>query len=364
MTSPDDESITKPRSFFELTRNELAAGLDRDFRATQLYEAVYQQWLDDFNSITSLPKALRKSLGNTLDIRLPEIHRSFDSADGTKRYLMRLSDGELAETVFIPDGDRNTICVSSQVGCALACTFCLTAQLGFVRHLTAGEIVSQVVMAQRVNVDPDPASRDHFNVVLMGMGEPLHNYDNVMKALAILHDVAGLGMSMSRVTLSTAGLVPELERLATEPLQPKLAISLTGATGKTRDTLMPINRTYPIPELVSVLRRFPVNPRRRITLEYVLLDGVTNTDKDAFALARIARSIPAKVNLIPLNESPDLDFKRPSENSVLRFQRILREKDVDAFVRKSRGTDISAACGQLKKNEVVAAIDLAALRLD
>jgi len=219
-------------------------------------------------------------------------------------------------------------------------------------------------MAQRVNVDPDPASRDHFNVVLMGMGEPLHNYDNVMKALAILHDVAGLGMSMSRVTLSTAGLVPELERLATEPLQPKLAISLTGATGKTRDTLMPINRTYPIPELVSVLRRFPVNPRRRITLEYVLLDGVTNTDKDAFALARIARSIPAKVNLIPLNESPDLDFKRPSENSVLRFQRILREKDVDAFVRKSRGTDISAACGQLKKNEVVAAIDLAALRLD
>ena len=242
MTSPGDESITNPRSFFELTRDELAEGLDRDYRATQLYKAVYQQWLDEFNNITSLPKALRKSLGNTLDIRLPELHRSFDSADGTKRYLMRLSDGELAETVFIPDGDRNTICVSSQVGCALACTFCLTAQLGFVRHLTAGEIVSQVVMAQRANVDPDPASRDHFNVVLMGMGEPLHNYDNVMKALAILHDEAGLGMSMSRVTLSTAGLVPELERLAKEPLHPRLAISLTGATGKTRDTLMPINR--------------------------------------------------------------------------------------------------------------------------
>ncbi len=363
MTSPDAESTTRPECFFGLSRRELAKGLDRPFRATQIYEAVYQQWLDDFNSITSLPKALRTALGSRLEIGLPEIHRSFESADGTKRYLIRLVDGELAETVFISDGDRNTICVSSQVGCALACSFCLTGHLGFARHLTAGEIVLQVILAQRANINPDPASRNHFNVVLMGMGEPLHNYDNVMKALDILHDEAGLGMSMSRITMSTAGLIPELERLAKEPLLPNLAISLTGATEAKRDDLMPINRTYPTRELISVLRRFPVKPRQRITLEYVLIGGVTDDTKDARALARIAKSIPAKVNLIPLNESSDLDFKRPSENSILRFQRILREQEVDAFVRKSRGADISAACGQLKKNETAKEIDLAALRL-
>jgi 23S rRNA (adenine2503-C2)-methyltransferase len=362
MTSLTAEPTTSQEFFFELTRKQLTERLDRNFRATQIYEAVYQQWRDDFGSITSLPKTLRTALGRSLDIRLPEIHRSFDSDDGTKRYLMRLADGELAETVFIPDGDRNTICVSSQVGCALACTFCLTAQLGFVRHLTAGEIVAQVVMAQRANIDPAPDSRDHFNVVLMGMGEPLHNYENVMKALGILHDESGLGMSMSRITLSTAGLIPELDRLTREPLLPKLAISLTGATRAKRDQLMPINRTYSIPQLVSTLRRFPLKPRQRITLEYVLLAGVTDTDKEALALAGIALSIPAKVNLIPLNESPDLDFKRPSENSILRFQRILREKNVDAFVRKSRGTDISAACGQLKQNELTKEIDLEALK--
>ncbi len=359
----DDPSETSaPASFFDLSRAELSVGLDRSFRATQLFEAVYRHWIDDLDLITNLPRALRSSLKSRVDIRPSPVTRRFEAEDGTRRYLIQLADGELAEAVFIPDGARNTICVSSQVGCALACQFCLTGQLGFGRHLTAGEIVSQVIIAQRDNVIPDLP--DHFNIVLMGMGEPLHNYDNVMKALGILHDPAGLNMSMSRITLSTAGLVPEIARMAAEPLIPNLAISLTGATDEKRDRLMPINRTYPIADLVGALRRFPLKRRQRITLEYVLLADTTDSGDDALALARIASSIDAKVNLIPLNESPDLVFKRPNEAVVARFQGILRQRGVDAFIRRSRGDDISAACGQLKKKWAdQPEIDLGALRL-
>ena len=220
---------------------------------------------------------------------MPRIHRSFSSDDGAQRYLLRLADGEMAETVFIPDGSRNTICVSSQVGCALACSFCLTGQLGFTRHLTAGEIVGQVILAQRLNVGSE--NPDHFNVVLMGMGEPLHNYDNVMKALEILHDPAGLAMSMSRITLSTAGLVPELERLASEQLIPNLAVSLTGATNESRDRLMPINRTYPIEALASTLARFPLNCDSGSPSSTFLLRGITDSVQDARRLARVVGGI-------------------------------------------------------------------------
>ena len=326
----------------------MSDGLDRSFRAIQLYEAVYRHWIDDVDLATNLPKSLRASLKSRIDIKPNPVHRSFEADDGTRRYLVQLSDGELAETVFIPEGTRNTICVSSQVGCALACEFCLTGQLGFSRHLTAGEIVAQVIIAQRDNLSR--RLRDHFNIVLMGMGEPLHNYDNVMKALGILHDEAGLNMSMSRITLSTAGLVPEIDRLASEPLIPNLAISLTGATDEKRNRLMPINRTYPIADLVGALRRFPLKGRQRIMLEYVLLADTTDSPEDALALARIAESTGAKVNLLPLNESSDLRFRRPDENTVERFQAILRQRGIDTFIRKSRGDDISAACGQLKKN--------------
>ena len=346
-------------SFFNLSRDELSEALDPSFRSTQLYEAVYKHGIDDFDRITNLPKSLRATLKARWEIRTPPIHKTFEAEDGTRRHLIRLGDGEMIETVVIPDGDRKTICVSSQVGCGLACTFCLTGQLGFARHLTAGEIVAQVLVAQRQH------RTERFNIVLMGMGEPLHNYDNVMKALAILNDPTGMNLSMSRVTLSTVGLVPELRRLSEESLIPNLAVSLTGATDEIRSKLMPINRTYPINDLVAVLRDFPLKPRQQVTLEYVLLRGVTDSPDQAEDLALVAQRARAKVNLIPLNESPDLDYKRPDQTTVLGFQNILRDRGVRAFIRKSRGDDISAACGQLKKKwaDSTPEIDLEALKI-
>ena len=335
------------KSLFDYERLELAELFQPAFRATQIYKSVYQLWFDDFEMMTDLPKALRSSLSEEWNIKLPPVHRRFDSLDGTRRYLVRLDDGELAETVFIPEEHRSTICISSQIGCALACTFCLTGQLGLTRHLTAGEIAAQVLIAQRNNLSWE--MRDSFNVVLMGMGEPLHNYDNVMKALRILHDEHGLNMSMSRITLSTAGLLPGVERLANEPAIPNLAISLTGATNEKRNELMPINRKYPLEQLLDVVRRFPLKHRQRVTFEYVLLRGVTDSPEDAFQLVTLLKGIRAKVNLIPLNEAEELGYQRPSDAVVEKFQQILVDHHISAFVRKNRGNDISAACGQLKK---------------
>src|SRR5499427_2027250 len=303
--------------FFDYERPQLAEILHPPFRATQIFKSVYQRWFDDFELMTDLPKPLRLSLAGEWNIKLPAVHRRFDSTDGTRRYLVRLSDGELAETVFIPEEHRNTICISSQVGCALACSFCLTGQLGLTRNLTAGEMVTQVLIAQRDNLSWE--SRDSFNIVLMGMGEPLHNYDNVMKALRILHDEQGMNMSMSRITLSTAGLLPGIERLGTEPMIPNLAISLTGATDPKRDQLMPINRKYPIGELIQAVRRFPLKHRQRVTFEYVLLKGVTDSSEDARSLVRLLRGMPAKVNLIPFNEAEELSYKRPSDRTIESF---------------------------------------------
>jgi 23S rRNA (adenine2503-C2)-methyltransferase len=335
------------KSLFDYERPELAELFQPAFRATQIFKSVYQLWLDDFEVMTDLPKMLRSSLSEEWNIKLPPVHRRFDSIDGTRRYLVRLDDAELAETVFIPEEHRSTICISSQVGCALACTFCLTGQLGLTRDLTPGEIAAQVLIAQRDNLPWE--MRDSFNIVLMGMGEPLHNYDNVMKALRILHDEHGLNMSMSRITLSTAGLLPGVERLASEPAIPNLAISLTGATNDKRNELMPINRKYPLEQLLDVVRRFPLKHRQRVTFEYVLLRGVTDSPEDALGLVKLLKGIRAKVNLIPLNEADELGYQRPSDAVVEKFQQILIDHHISAFVRKNRGNDISAACGQLKK---------------
>jgi 23S rRNA (adenine2503-C2)-methyltransferase len=348
--------------FFNYERHELAKIFSPSFRATQIFKAVYQHGIADFEAMTDVPKAQRAALANEWNIQLPVVHRRFDSVDGTRRYLVQLHDAEMAETVFIPEENRNTVCISSQIGCALACTFCLTGQLGLIRNLSAGEIVAQALIAQRENMEagrrPSPGASRHplpvgegpgFNIVLMGMGEPLHNYDNVMKAIRILHDEEGLNMSMSRITLSTAGLLPGLERLAEEPMIPNLAISLTGATNSKRDQLMPINRKYPIEQLLDVVRRFPFKHRQRVTFEYVLLRGVTDAPEDALHLVKLLRGMRAKVNLIPLNEAEELNYKRPSDQAIERFQRILTDHHVDAFVRKQRGDDISAACGQLRQ---------------
>ncbi len=362
------------KSFFDYEKPELASIFDPPFRATQIYRAVYQRSFDDFALMTDLPKASRASFSGEWNIKLPSVHRRFDSIDGTRRYLVRLQDDELAETVYIPEESRDTICISSQIGCALACTFCLTGQLGLTRHLSAGEIVTQALVAQRENLvprrrpspgAPSPeaspcrarASRarrplpggEAFNIVLMGMGEPLHNYDNVMKAIRILHDKDGLNMSMSRITLSTAGLLPAIERLAAEPMIPNLAISLTGATNEKRNELMPINRRYPIEQLLDAVRRFPLKHRQRVTFEYVLLGGVTDAPEDALHLVRLLKGIRAKVNLIPFNEAEELSYRRPLDAVIERFQQVLIENNISAFVRKNRGNDISAACGQLKK---------------
>ena len=347
--------------FFDYERYELAKIFTPSFRATQIFKAVYQHGIDDFEAMTDVPKAQRASLAKDWDIQLPVVHRRFDSVDGTRRYLVRLHDAEMAETVFIPEENRNTVCISSQIGCALACTFCLTGQLGLIRNLSPGEIVCQALIAQRENLaggrQPSGASPlplpvgegPGFNIVLMGMGEPLHNYDNVMKAIRILHDEEGLNMSMSRITLSTAGLLPGLEMLAEEPMIPNLAISLTGATNSKRDQLMPINRKYPIEQLLAAVRRFPLKHRQRVTFEYVLLRGVTDAPEDALHLVKLLRGMRAKVNLIPLNEAEELNYRRPSDAAVERFRRILTDYHIDAFVRKQRGDDISAACGQLRQ---------------
>src|SRR5262245_4654609 len=329
--------------FFNYERDELARVLTPSFRATQIFKAVYQHGIDDFEVMTDVPKALRASLAQEWDIRLPVVHQRFHSVDGTRRYLVRLHDAEMAESVFIPEENRDTVCISSQIGCALACTFCLTGQLGLIRNLSSGEIVAQVLIAQRENMEGS------FNIVLMGMGEPLHNYDIVMKAIRILHDEEGLNLPMSRITLSTAGLLPGLEKLAEEPMIPNLAISLTGATNSKRDQLMPINRKYSIEQLLDAVRRFPLKHRQRVTFEYVLLRGVTDTPEDALHLVKLLRGMRAKVNLIPLNEAEELNYRRPSDAAVERFQRILTDHHIDAFVRKQRGDDISAACGQLRQ---------------
>jgi len=330
--------------FFDYEKTELALIFDPPFRATQIYKGVYQRSFDDFELMTDLPKPSRASFSEEWNIKLPSVHRRFDSIDETRRYLVRLEDGELAETVYIPEENRDTICISSQIGCALACTFCLTGQLGLTRNLTPGEIVTQALIAQRENT-----SSRGFNIVLMGMGEPLHNYDNVMKAIRILHDEDGLNMSRSRITLSTAGLLPAIERLAGEPMIPNLAISLTGATNEKRNELMPINRRYPIEQLLDAIRRFPLKHRQRVTFEYVLLRGITDAPEDALHLVKLVKGIRAKVNLIPFNEAEELNYRRPPDTVVERFQQILIHHNISAFVRKNRGNDISAACGQLKK---------------
>jgi 23S rRNA (adenine2503-C2)-methyltransferase len=332
---------------FDLERSELARHFDPPYRATQIFNAVYRHRKTSFDEMTDLPIAARRQLTVDWNITLPAIHRRFDSFDGTRRYLVSLEDGQMAETVFIPEERRNTICISSQVGCALACTFCLTGLMGLQRNLRAGEIVTQVLLAQRDNLSFE--QKDDFNIVLMGMGEPLHNYENVMKAIRILHDPSGLNMSMSRITLSTAGLLPGLERLAGESLIPNLAISLTGATNVRRDELMPINRRYPLEQLMATVRKFPLKNRQRITFEYVLLEGVTDSEEDAKALARLLSGNPAKVNLIPFNEAEELGYRRPSDAVVARFQEVLIDRNISAFVRKNRGNDVSAACGQLRQ---------------
>lgn len=313
------------------------------FHAGQIFRWVYKRATTEPAQMTDLARSLRTALAEHATIGTPLIARRDTSTDGTVKFLLRLSDGRAVESVFIPDTPAMTFCVSTQVGCAMGCGFCLTGKMNLVRHLTAGEIVGQVRVLARETGLLDK----RFNIVLMGMGEPLHNYDQTMKALRILADEHGFGLSPRRVTLSTVGVVPALERLATEPFVPNLAISLHATTEEQRNRLVPINRKYTLAQLLDTCRRFPLKHRSRITFEYVMLQEVNDTPADARRLVKLLRGIQAKVNLLPLNAAPGIPFERPSEARVDAFAQILAEHHVTVSVRKSRGRDIRAACGQL-----------------
>lgn len=313
------------------------------FHARQIFQWVYRRGVTDFGEMTDLGRDLRAQLIQQFTIGTSDVVRRETSTDGTTKFLVRLQDGKLIESVCIPDSPGHTFCLSTQVGCAMKCAFCLTGRMGLDRNLTAGEIAGQVrILTRELGLLEHP-----FNIVLMGMGEPLHNYEATMKALRMLADDHGLGVSPRRVTLSTVGVLPALERLATEPFMPNLAISLHSTTEEQRDLLVPINRKYGIEELVDACRRFPIKRRQRITFEYVMLKNVNDSPEDARRLVRLLSGIKAKVNLLPLNEAAGIPFDRPSDAAVSRFAKILAERGVTVSVRKSRGRDIRAACGQL-----------------
>jgi 23S rRNA (adenine2503-C2)-methyltransferase len=326
---------------------ELEAALEsrriERFHARQLYRWIYKRGVTDIDRMTDLSRTDRETLKNAFIISTPRVVGDDRSIDGTRKFVLELADARRIEAVFIPDTPSMTFCISTQVGCAMGCGFCLTGKMGLVRNLTAGEIAGQVrVLAGATGMLDHP-----FNIVLMGMGEPLHNYDNTMKALRMLHEEHGLAVSPRRVTLSTVGIVPGLERLAREPLMPNLAISLHATTDEQRTTLVPPNRKYPLAEILDACRRFPLKRRSRITFEYVMLADVNDSPDDARRLARLLQGIKSKVNLIPLNPAPGIPYERPSDERVDRFAQILADRHLTVSVRKSRGRDIRAACGQL-----------------
>jgi 23S rRNA (adenine2503-C2)-methyltransferase len=357
-------------SLQELTDLVLESG-EPAYRAQQLFDALYRQRIGMLDGVSTLPRQYRAHLTEIgWHVGSPAIARRFESHDGTIRYLMELADGETVETVWMPDGDdgeagdgseasdeiessgtaytthrRATICVSSQVGCAVNCRFCLTALLGVKRNLTAGEIVGQVVAVLRDQKVAPPLQR--VNLVFMGQGEPFLNYDNFMKSVRLLVD--GVEIPESRMTVSTAGIVPRIYDFGSEPVRPKLAISLNAPNDQLREQVMPLNRKWNIADLMRAARDFPLRARERLTFEYVLLDEVNDAPEQARVFAELVRGMRAKINLIALNPGPELPYRTPAQERVLEFQRILVQQGIPTFIRRPRGRDIFAACGQLKR---------------
>jgi len=321
---------------------------EKKYRGTQVLQWIHQYGVSDIAEMTNLSKALREQLLAAAEIKPLEVVYDKTAADGTRKWLMRLADGNCIETVFIPEDDRGTLCVSSQVGCALNCSFCSTAQQGFNRNLTVAEIIGQVWLAVRLlSKENKRHDRAVTNVVMMGMGEPLLNFDNVVAAMNIMMDDFAYGLSKYRVTLSTSGVVPALQEL-NKVSEVALAVSLHAPNNTLRDELVPINKKYPLEQLLAVCREYYKNePRRKITMEYVMLDGVNDSPEHAKQLAKILQGVPAKVNLIPFNPFPETRYKRSSNNAIRRFTEILQKADLITTTRKTRGDDIDAACGQL-----------------
>jgi 23S rRNA (adenine2503-C2)-methyltransferase len=320
---------------------------EKSFRASQVLQWVHQYGASEFDSMTNLSKTLRARLAEAAALQMPELAQEQLAADGTRKWLVRLADGNAVETVFIPETDRGTLCVSSQVGCVLNCSFCSTGHQGFNRNLSAGEIIAQVWLASAALGRDPKGQRKITNVVFMGMGEPLLNYDNVVTAVRVMMDDFAYGLSRRRVTLSTAGLVPMIDRLRDEcPVS--LAVSLHATSDALRDELVPLNRKYPIAELLAACRRYVENqPHRRITFEYVMLDGVNDSVQHARDLVALLADVPSKVNLIPFNPFPQGRYARSPQDRVARFRDILMRAGLTTITRKTRGDDIDAACGQL-----------------
>jgi 23S rRNA (adenine2503-C2)-methyltransferase len=361
----------------ELTAIAVDAGQPA-YRGRQLFEALYRQRVGALDRVTTLPQPFRAQLAENYALGLPDVQKKFLSQDGTVRYLIGFADGQSVETVWMPEGDdgeqgdgseagdeglsgappfieakgvrhRATICVSSQAGCAVNCQFCMTALLGLLRNLSAGEIVGQILRVlsdQNVSVESQ-----RINVVFMGQGEPFLNYDNFIKAVRLL--VSGAGIPESRMTVSTAGIVPRIYDFGAEPIRPKLAISLNASNDELRDQVMPLNRKWNLEKLISAAREFPLRPRERLTFEYVLLNGVNDSLQNAREVADLVRGLKAKVNLIALNPGAEIPFSTPGDDRVQAFQRTLIRAGIPTFIRRPRGRDIYAACGQLKRFEVL-----------
>jgi 23S rRNA (adenine2503-C2)-methyltransferase len=316
----------------------------KSYRGRQIYRWIYHKCSNQFEELTDMSKKVREELSQIAELDAIKIKSIHETTDGTKKLTFDIPrTGGVIESVYIPSEKRVTLCISSQVGCALGCTFCLTGKMGLHANLTAGEIVDQVVWSRRLYGDEPRIS----NIVFMGMGEPLHNYDHVVKAIRLLTDDSGLNFSHRKITVSTVGLVPAIQRVSQEDIEFGLAVSLNATTDEVRDKIMPINRKYNIETLIQTLHTFPLAKRRRITIEYVLLEGLNDTPEDARRLLKILKGLPSKVNLIPFNPHDGSPYRRPSERRVLDFQKILQNGHFNCSIRKTRGDDKMAACGQL-----------------
>ncbi len=325
------------------------------FRGRQIFSWLYRPGVYDFSQMTDLNKELRTKLADKAEISQLTVARQEKSEDGTIKFAFRLDDGEIIESVLIPEEDRNTLCISCQVGCAMACDFCLTGTMGLKRNLTPAEIVNQVCavineLPEEMCSNGDKKNGCINNLVFMGMGEPLANFDNLLTAIDILMDQRGLDFSGRKITVSTCGIVPKMKELG-EKTAVNLAVSLHSVNDEIRSRLMPINRKYPVDQLIQACRDFPIPRRRMIMFEYIMIKGLNDSDADARELAYKLRDIKCKINLLPYNECPGTDYQCPSRERTEAFQQILRKADYTVFIRSSRGSDISAACGQLAGKE-------------
>ncbi|HZS46741.1 MAG TPA: 23S rRNA (adenine(2503)-C(2))-methyltransferase RlmN [Blastocatellia bacterium] len=327
---------------------EVAKSLGQpSFRATQLFSSIYRRRITAFEEMTDLPKALRERLAAEYRSSAVTVAKVFTSTDGTRRYLFDVDGNQQIESVWIPEEHRDTICISSQAGCPLACDFCMTGVIGLKRNLTAGEIVGQVIAVLNQVYGPGIEPPHGVNIVMMGMGEPLLNYDNVMTAIRLMADKDGLNIAQRRITLSTAGVVPQIYELAKEEVRPELAISLAAPNDELRDKLIPINKKYPISKLIQACSDYPLRDRERITFEYVMLDGVNDSAEHARQLAGLVSGLQTKINLIPHNSVPELPYRPSPMSRIIEFQKVLAGRNIRSFIRRPRGRDINAACGQL-----------------